>query len=348
MKEVMNKRRNQFLERCLKYLRYVLNDHFVLFLMVFLGFIALQYRQLLLSLPENRWGIYLLLAGGAFWLQLVGKLGLYVEEADQVFLLTKEKELIHHIRQAGIRTVFVWGLVQTCLQLVLLPLYMILGLPVWMWLVLLSFLWLSRYLLVQRQIHHYVANGSLDWSLLVEMEKKRQQRILRFYSLFTTVKGISSSIKERNYLNWVLKWSKKNHQDTWTYLYLRAYIRTGDFLALTIRLTLLSVFVVFGVEQSWLAIGLSFVSHYLLLFQLLGLYKVYDYQYMATLYPLDKQVRLNGFRRVLLGVLNLVLVIQMLAATVFLVDKFYVLILLVGILFLHHIYLSLKIKKLID
>lgn len=51
MKAMFQQRRRDFLTKCSKYLRYVLNDHFVLVLMVFIGFLSLQYRQLLLNFP---------------------------------------------------------------------------------------------------------------------------------------------------------------------------------------------------------------------------------------------------------------------------------------------------------
>ncbi|MFX3778832.1 ABC transporter permease, partial [Streptococcus suis] len=53
MKELYQQRRLDFLNRCSNYLRYVLNDHFVLVLMVLLCFLSLQYLQLLFSFPEN-------------------------------------------------------------------------------------------------------------------------------------------------------------------------------------------------------------------------------------------------------------------------------------------------------
>ena len=46
MKEVFQKRKQVFRNQCLKYSRYVFNDHFVLFLLVFIGFLAVQYSQL--------------------------------------------------------------------------------------------------------------------------------------------------------------------------------------------------------------------------------------------------------------------------------------------------------------
>ena len=52
MKRIFHERRQAFLARCLKYSRYVLNDHFVLVLLVLLGFLSLQYRQLLENVPQ--------------------------------------------------------------------------------------------------------------------------------------------------------------------------------------------------------------------------------------------------------------------------------------------------------
>ena len=61
MKRIFHERRQVFLARCLKYSRYVLNDHFVLVLLVLLGFLSLQYRQLLENVPQPVWPVYLLL-----------------------------------------------------------------------------------------------------------------------------------------------------------------------------------------------------------------------------------------------------------------------------------------------
>ena len=53
MKELFAKRKQDFRQQCLKYLRYVLNDHFVLFLLIFMGFLGVQYSQLLRHFPTN-------------------------------------------------------------------------------------------------------------------------------------------------------------------------------------------------------------------------------------------------------------------------------------------------------
>ena len=58
MKDLFLKRKQAFRKECLGYLRYVLNDHFVLFLLVLLGFLAYQYSQLLQHFPENHWPLF--------------------------------------------------------------------------------------------------------------------------------------------------------------------------------------------------------------------------------------------------------------------------------------------------
>ena len=42
MKELMKKRQQTFRTQCVKYSRYVLNDHFVLFMLIFIGFLAVH------------------------------------------------------------------------------------------------------------------------------------------------------------------------------------------------------------------------------------------------------------------------------------------------------------------
>ncbi len=132
MKELFQQRRLDFLNRCSKYLRYVLNDHFVLVLMVLLGFLSLQYRQLLLSFPENPLPIVLVVIAISLLVLLSGRIATYLEEADQIFLLTKEKDILQGLEVAARRTVLFWSSIQVVVQLVLLPIYLKLGLPVWM------------------------------------------------------------------------------------------------------------------------------------------------------------------------------------------------------------------------
>ncbi|HFU4459122.1 TPA: ABC transporter permease [Streptococcus suis] len=343
MKALFQKRRRDFLERCSKYLRYVLNDHFVLVLMVFLGFLSLQYRQLLIAFPENTWPIMLIVLAVSFLILFSGRIATYLEEADQVFLLTKEKEVLEELALASCRSYLLWSGLQFLVQLLLLPIYLKLGLEIWMVVVYIVVLLVAKYFLVKHQLAGYQQQGVLDWSTAIQDEQKRQQTILRFFALFTTVKGISSTVKPRNYLNKLL--TVVNSRRAWFNLYLRAFLRAGDYFGLSLRLLFLALLSLIAIEEAWLSLGLVLVFHYLLLFQLLGLYKHYDYQYMTQLYPLSDNDRKRDFQKLLRGILYGLSIVELVVALLVVQDKIWISLLLVIGLFLHEIYLPAKLKK---
>ncbi|MFN8649881.1 ABC transporter permease [Streptococcus sp.] len=348
MKRIFHERRQAFLASCLKYSRYVLNDHFVLVLLVLLGFLSLQYRQLLENFPQPVWPVYLLLLAVSILLFFAGSAATYLEEPDQHFLLTKEGEILELIQQAIRRQFVLWGLVQSLGQLLFLPLYLKLGLPVWGFGLYLLVLTAGKYSLIQAKWSSYTKNGIFQWGLAIDRERKRQQSILQFFALFTRVKGITSSVKRRSYLDGLLKMVAKRSEKTWDYLYLRAFLRSGDFWGLTIRLFTLSLVALLTIDLAWLAVGLVLLFDYLLLFQLLALYGVYDYQYLNYLYPIEQTRRTKGFLRVLRGILYSVLGIQSILALFLLEEKMYLGILILGGFILNQFYLAIKAKKLID
>ena len=348
MKRIFHERRQAFLARCLKYSRYVLNDHFVLVLLVLLGFLSLQYRQLLENVPQPVWPVYLLLLAVSTLLFLSGSTATYLEEPDQHFLLTKEGEILKLIQQAIRRQLMVWGLVQILGQLLFLPLYLKLGWPVWGFGLYLLVLTAGKYSLIQAKWAPYTKEGSFRWGPAIDRERKRQQIIMQFFALFTKVKGITSSVKRRSYLDGWLRLVAKRSEKTWDYLYLRAFLRSGDFWGLSLRLLGLSLLVLLTIDLAWLATGLVLLFNYLLLFQLLALYRVYEYQYLNRLYPLDQGVKIRGFQRVLRGILYGILGLQSILAFFLLEEKMYLGILILGSFILNHFYLARKAKKLID
>lgn len=80
MKELMKKRQETFRTQCVKYSRYVLNDHFVLFMLIFIGFLAVQYSQFLQDLPKDtsliRWSLMI----GLLLLVPIGSIATYLEK----------------------------------------------------------------------------------------------------------------------------------------------------------------------------------------------------------------------------------------------------------------------------
>lgn len=348
MKDLFSKRRLQFLEQCVGYLRYVLNDHFVLVLLVLLGFLSLQYRQLLLEFPKNPSLVILcvaLISGALLWM---GRVATYLEEPDKQFLLVKEETVRLEVAAAHKQAIGFWSVLQLIGQLILWPIYRLLGVSVPVYLFGLVVLTLLKIVLFHKRMPLPAQAEVLDWSLWLQREARRKQEILQFFALFTRVKGLYSSTKRRAYLDGLLRLLPRRQAYTWDYLYARALLRSGEFWQLSLRLWGLGFLVLFLVEQDWLAVGLAALFHYLLLFQLLALHGVYRYQYLLDLYPLSQGQKEQSLVRVLRVLVAVGTVAQLPIAFFGLTDKRLVLVLVLVNGLLALVYLPYKAKKLID
>ena len=183
---------------------------------------------------------------------------------------------------------------------------------------------------------------------MIAQESKRKQVLLRFFALFTQVKGVSNSVKRRAYLDFILKAVQKVPGKIWQNLYLRSYLRNGDLFALSLRLLFLSLLALLFIEQAWIATAVVVLFNYLLLFQLLALYHAFDYQYLTQLFPLEKGEKEKGLKQIVLGVGSAVLLLELLVGAVVFQEKIALLALVGASLFLQLFYLPYQLKRLVD
>ena len=345
MKDLFLKRKQAFRKECVGYLRYVLNDHFVLFLLVLIGFLAYQYSQLLQDFPENHWPILLFLGIVSALLLAWGGIATYMEGPDKLFLLVSEEEVKLYLKGQTSRSLVFWTIVQTLFLLVFAPLFLAMGygLPVFLAYVLL--LGAGKYLLFRQKASKFFTETGLDWDYVIAQESKRKQVLLRFFALFTQVKGVSNSVKRRAYLDFILKTVQKVPGKIWQNLYLRSYLRNGDLFALSLRLLLLSLLAVIFIEQSWIATAVVVLFNYLMLFQLLALYRAFDYQYLTQLFPLEKGEKEKGLQEVIRGLTGFVLMVQLIVGLITLQEKLALLALLGAGLVLQVLYLPYQVKR---
>lgn len=99
MSDFFDQRLQRHQKQMLRYLRFVLNDHFVIALMFLLGGLGLYYSDLVKSLPRGFvWGGPLIL----FVLVIVlhfGSLVTLTKAADLIFLLPKEAEMADYLKK---------------------------------------------------------------------------------------------------------------------------------------------------------------------------------------------------------------------------------------------------------
>ena len=344
MKTIFSKRRFAFLTQSSKYLRYVFNDHFVLVLIFLLGFLMVQYSQLLKHFPANHLPVIIILSVAVAALLFWGNSATYLEPADQHFLIVKEKEVISLIKQAQKRAFFFWGTLQLIFLLILAPLFLRLGMSLLSFALFLLVFLVLKWLIIAKKVQIFVHKGKLDWAKAISQERKRRQIILKFFSLFTNVKGLSASVKRRSYLDFVTGFLSRKHSYTWGHLYLRAFLRSEDYLGLTLRLGILSLLSLVFIANPLISAGLAVLFNYLLLFQLLALYKHYDYQYLTRIFPIDSKAKKANLKQFLRTVLYLLTAVEMCVS--FSWQK--ALFLAAAMIILNEFYLSYKIKKMID
>lgn len=344
MKKMFKKRRHRFAVRCQKYLRYVFNDHFVLVLVFLMGFVMVQYSQLLKHFPANPWPISLAVSGILLIFLVVGRVATYLEEPDKLFLLSQEQAVLEELKQAKKRSFSFWSGVQALIWLALLPLFLKLGLSSWMVLLLFALSLLVRWMLLSKKVQSLQENDRLNWTAAISLEQQRQQTILKFFSLFTNVKGISTSVKRRAYLDRLTGLLKKESASVWTNLYLRAFLRGGDYLSLSLRLLGLSILVLVSIRNPLMSAALAVLFNYLLLFQLLSLYHHYDYQYLTNLFPVDKGLKQKNLLSFLQKLSYLMLLVELLFSWSW--EKMGIL--AIGTLLISQLYLRYKVKKMID
>lgn len=306
MKEIFAKRRFQFIHRCLGYLRYVFNDHFVLVCLVLVGFAMVEYGRLLNNFPANHLPIIFFLVCLLFVLLSLGRVATYIEEPDRQFLLIREEEMIDLMKAGLWRAIFVWGLLQTLVLALLSPIFLALGLSLSGQICLGLFLWGLKGLIIRLKIGNFYRKGQLDWDRAIIYEQRRKQSVLKFFSLFTDVKGISSKVKRRAYLDRLLSLLPRESKKLWLNLYGRAFLRSGDYLGLSLRLFFLSILGLVFIDNRLLAEGVAVLFNYLWIFQLTVLANHYDYYYLKDLYPVQQGKRENLliFLRLCLLVVN--------------------------------------------
>ena len=345
MKDLFLKRKQAFRKECVGYLRYVFNDHFVLFLLVLIGFLAYQYSQLLQNFPENHWSILLFLGIVSALLLAWGGIATYIEVPDKLFLLVAEEEVKSYLKGQMLRSLVFWTIVQTLFLLLFIPLFLAMGYGLPVFLVYVLLLGTGKYLLFRHKASKFFTETGLDWDYVIAQESKRKQVLLRFFALFTQVKGVSNSVKRRAYLDFILNAVQKVPGKIWQNLYLRSYLRNGDLFALSLRLLLLSLLAEIFIEQSWIATAVVVLFNYLMLFQLLALYRAFDYQYLTQLFPLEKGEKEKGLQVVIRGLTSFVLLVELVVGLVIFQEKLPLLALLGAGLVLQVLYLPYQVKR---
>lgn len=100
MQELYQKRKALQRQKMLRYFKYIFNDHFILVCFVLFGGLTYYYADLVKQLTPQNWWAKIFLVFFFFLLLSFGKLATFIDPADEVFLLPKERALPEYLQKA--------------------------------------------------------------------------------------------------------------------------------------------------------------------------------------------------------------------------------------------------------
>lgn len=153
----------------------------------------------------------------------------------------------------------------------------------------------------------YYRNVAIDWRLAVRAEQDRMFSIYLFFNLFTDVPSVQGSVKRRKWATGLIK-LLENDNHAWAYLYAHGFVRNTEVSGLVTRLTIVGMLVVFFIPVNWLNTVIALLFIYLVATQLMPFYEQYQNNVFTHIYPIDHEVRVKDFQRLL----NRVIIIEML------------------------------------
>lgn len=155
-----------------------------------------------------------------------------------------------------------------------------------------------------------VKSKAIKWDQLINKEDQRKQSFYKLANMFTDVPKLKKVAKRRKYLDWILKQVKYDQENVYQYLFIRAFLRSGDYFGIVLRLTIIgSVLLTFIDNQLIGNVVIVVAFTFLTGIQIMSLYKHYELLELPNLYPHAEKKKLDGFIKVIFNALIFQLII---------------------------------------
>src|SRR5690606_21815535 len=121
-----------------------------------------------------------------------------------------------------------------------------------------------------------IKGKGLPWERLIDNEKQRMGRFYRIANLFTDVPHLQNEVKRRKILDVLIKGIPFQTKETYMFLYSRAFLRSGDYFGMFLRLTIIGGLLLWWLEGFYFALFATLLFLYLTGYQLLSLWKHFE------------------------------------------------------------------------
>jgi ABC-2 type transport system permease protein len=189
------------------------------------------------------------------------------------------------------------SVVRFCINVVFLYLLFVSAQPAF--LLVLSIIMLGLY-----YFFHLKSKGKgLKWEEIILLEQNRMTGFYRIANLFTDVPKLKDVVKRRKWLDWIVTKFNFQQENTQIYLLTRTFLRSGDYLGLVVRLTVIGGLVIFNWDFIYGQFLFLILFLYLTGFQLLPLKNHHQNMLWIDLYPIAHEQRDHAFKKIISNVL---------------------------------------------
>lgn len=211
------------------------------------------------------------------------------------------------------------------------------------------FIGLVLVLMVGLMIYFQQASKKLNWKweYLIENETKRMQLFYRVANLFVDVPGLKEKVKRRKWLDFVLPSTTYHQKQSYQYLYLRTFLRSGDYFGLFFRLLAIGGMFILLLPVGYATYIAPVFVLYLTAFQLVPMWRHHYNKLWLSIYPVKEEERSRAF----LKLLQMILIVQTILLSIlvaFVASWLEVVIVLAGGVLFSSLYVHGVVKKKIE
>lgn len=141
--------------------------------------------------------------------------------------------------------------------------------------------------------------AGVAWDVLVEADLNRMQTFYRIANLFTDVPHLKNRVKKRRWLVSLVSKVPFARKNTYDFLYRIAFIRSGDYLGMYVRLIVIGGLLIYLIPNDWMKLLFAFVFLYLSSFQMITIYQHYRTNMWLDLYPVEIETRRKSVMSIL-------------------------------------------------
>ncbi|MGD6777100.1 ABC transporter permease [Sutcliffiella horikoshii] len=182
------------------------------------------------------------------------------------------------------------------------------------------------------------------WDLLIENETKRMQLFYRVANLFVDVPGLKEKVKRRKWLDVILSWTPYSKDKAFDYLYLRTFLRSGDYFGLYLRLLIIGAVLLLTLPVGYATYLVPVLVLYLTGFQLIPMWRHHYNKLWLSIYPVQEKHRILAFTK-MITVILISQTIILAALLVFVATWVEVVVVLVGGIIFAFLYVQGVVKR---